>query len=594
MRLSGYWGGSFGFFSSKHRSVSMRNVVRNRSVAARRGVFTETEAPPIEVPDYNLGYGRVSGIESARGEISIPDQKNRISRWSEDQGLPVRKFYIDEGKSATNDKRPAFQKMVADIEQGKYRPRFIVAYDTSRLFRNRVDSELYERRLAKCGVSIATVTHTFPRTVPGVMSKNLMAELDQYIPMMTSVRVKETEIALAKQGFWPGGAPRYGIETYVVEKFGKKVRRKLRPRDNEAEIVRKVFDLSLNGDECSGPKGVIKIAEWLRINEIKTRRGSYFSPRTVHEMLTSRSYTGVYEWNYEAKDRPFVGGDEDKEVFTFHFEPVVDTDTFDRVQLKMQSQAKDWDQSCDTWVYQGSLLLRELTFCTCGGRLGLSSGTGKDGTVRRYYLCNRRKKFGRYDCAASRINELVLDKIVLGALKETVLDETRLGQLLKAWTEAEALEHAKQIEAGASIQAKADSAERELQRLLRLAKLDDDLASDPLFLKELSLARRGAAQARNKLAAIAKQSARSGEATPEQVAVFASMMRGILNGEDKERTKVYLRSLISRIEVGATEIRIFGDHGALGTLVSGKDAEIEAEDQENDSEVRTSVEEWCG
>ncbi len=256
----------------------------------------------------------------------------------------------------------------------------------------------------------------------------------------------------------------------------------------------------------------------------------------------------------------------------------------------MQSQAPV--QRNDTWVYQGSLLLREVAFCTCGGRLGLATGTGRDKTARRYYLCNRRKKLGKYECSAQRVNEEILDEIVVEALKETVLDEQRLGQVLQAWTEKEAIQHAKRIEAGAAVQAKADSADRALQSLLRLAKADDDLAADRLFLKELSLARMAAVQARNELAAVAGQNSGPGEVTPEQVAIFAKMMKGILDGDDKERTKLYLRTIIGRVEVGATEIGIFGNQEVLCNLITSGDSDVETESQDDDSEVRISMHDW--
>ncbi len=271
----------------------------------------------VAIRPHSLGYARVSGFQSARGEISIPDQKNRIVNWCTDRGHALRKMYVDEGKTATTDKRKGLQQMISDIEAGIYRPRYIVAYDTSRLFRNRVHSAQYENRLAKYGVSFISITQPFSQTVSGVLSKGLISELDQYIPMVTSVRVKETQIALAKQGFWPGGRTCFGVETYVVERFGKKVRRKLRPRESEAEIVRKMFDLSLNGSEFGGPAGVYKIAEWLRANEVTTRTGKYLSAQTVHSILTNKMYTGTYIWNFEAKERHFVEGDDDKEVFTF-------------------------------------------------------------------------------------------------------------------------------------------------------------------------------------------------------------------------------------------------------------------------------------
>jgi DNA invertase Pin-like site-specific DNA recombinase len=381
--------------------------------------------------------------------------------------------------------------MISDIESGKISVKHIVSYDLSRQFRNRTDLGNYENRMAEVGVTFICASQRFSSDLSGIMSRNIMAEFHTYIPMATSIRVKEAQIALAKQGFWPGGRPCYGIETYVVERFGKKVRRKLGPRSHEAAIVRKIFQLRLIGDAGSGPMGASRIAEWLVSKSIRTRSGAYFNNTIIHHMLTNPAYVGRYLWNVNAKDRSFVQGDEDKEVFEFKLEAIIDEETFYRVQKKLEEQ--DLCKGGDTWVYTSSLLLRELAYCTCGSRLGLATGTGSDGDQRRYYLCNRRKKLGKLVCTGKRINEDILDKTVVGAIREAVLDGERVGRLLKAWTEKEALAYSQRFQQGAEAQAKADRADREVQRLILLARGDDDLVTDPIFRQELSRAREAAA-----------------------------------------------------------------------------------------------------
>lgn len=571
----------------------MPTIRKRKSVGERRGEESGATALPVQPHDAGIpvfAYLRVSDIKSARGEISIPDQKERIIRWCEERKYTIIAFYVDLGRTATTDRRKEFRRMISDIETGKYRPIFIVSYDSSRLFRNRLDFGQYEKRLEEFGVTFLNTTQVYVKSVPGVMSRNLMAELDQYVPMITSVRVKEAQLALARQGFWPGGRPCFGIETYVVERFGKKVRRKLRPKKGDSDVVRKIFDLCLNGNEVMGPSGIMRITEWLFANQVKTQSGNNFTANTVHSILTNTSYTGKYIWNYEAKVRSFVEGDEDKEIFEFELEPVVDQATFDRVQLKMQGQAPQ--KGNDTWVHQGSLLLREIAYCPCGSRLGLATGTGNDGETRRYYLCNKRKKQGKFACDGERVNEQVLDAIVLGSLKETLLDQRRLGQLLRAWAEKEAMSRATRLEAGASTSARAASAEREFQRLLRLAKVDDDLAADQLFLNELSLARKAAVAARNDLAAITVSHSGPENITPEHIQVFSTMMCAVIDGGDRHRTKSYLRSIISKIEVDISTVRIFGDQEVLGELVSKKETAAIERVEGDDTMVRTSNEEW--
>lgn len=130
----------------------MTAIRKRRAADARRGIALSSEEMRAQPSNYVLAYARVSGKESAKGEISIPDQIDRISRWADSRGLTIKEIYTEKGRTATTDKRPSFKKMIHDVESSKYCPKFIVSYDNSRLFRNRVDSELYSNRMLSFGV----------------------------------------------------------------------------------------------------------------------------------------------------------------------------------------------------------------------------------------------------------------------------------------------------------------------------------------------------------------------------------------------------------------------------------------------------------
>ena len=59
-------------------------------------------------------YARVSTSKQAEKDLSIPDQLRQMREWCKRNGHAIGAEYIESGASATDDKRPEFQKMVAD------------------------------------------------------------------------------------------------------------------------------------------------------------------------------------------------------------------------------------------------------------------------------------------------------------------------------------------------------------------------------------------------------------------------------------------------------------------------------------------------
>ncbi|AMM26461.1 recombinase family protein [Variovorax sp. PAMC 28711] len=59
-------------------------------------------------------YARVSTTKQADKDLSIPDQLRQMRDWCQRNGQPIGKEYIEAGASATDDRRPEFQQMIAD------------------------------------------------------------------------------------------------------------------------------------------------------------------------------------------------------------------------------------------------------------------------------------------------------------------------------------------------------------------------------------------------------------------------------------------------------------------------------------------------
>src|ERR1700732_5266332 len=63
-------------------------------------------------------YLRVSTGRQAEHDLSIPDQRRQLLAYCEGKGWQVVSEYVEPGASATDDRRPEFQRMM-DAASGK-------------------------------------------------------------------------------------------------------------------------------------------------------------------------------------------------------------------------------------------------------------------------------------------------------------------------------------------------------------------------------------------------------------------------------------------------------------------------------------------
>ena len=90
--------------------------------------------------------------------MSIPDQRKQGESYCASRGYQLVETYVEPGASATNDRRPEFQKM---MEAGTVKPAafdVVVVHSFSRFFRDHFELEFYVRKLAKNGVRLVSRT----------------------------------------------------------------------------------------------------------------------------------------------------------------------------------------------------------------------------------------------------------------------------------------------------------------------------------------------------------------------------------------------------------------------------------------------------
>jgi hypothetical protein len=106
------------------------------TTGARRGLpQTGSGAAPASAARTAI-YLRVSTGRQAEHDLSIPDQRAQTEAWVAQRGWRVVAEYVEPGASATDDRRPQFQRMIERACDGENAIDVIVVHSFSRFFRD--------------------------------------------------------------------------------------------------------------------------------------------------------------------------------------------------------------------------------------------------------------------------------------------------------------------------------------------------------------------------------------------------------------------------------------------------------------------------
>lgn len=166
-------------------------------------------------------YCRLSQDDGLDGDSnSIQSQKSILQRFAEDHHFPSPCFYVDDGFSGGNFQRPAFQQMIADMENGGIG--IIVTKDLSRLGRNQLHTGLYiEERFPMFGVRYIAINDNVD--TENAESNDLMPFknlFNEWFIRDTSRKIRAVQKAKAERGERLGTRAPYG---YVKDLETKKL-----------------------------------------------------------------------------------------------------------------------------------------------------------------------------------------------------------------------------------------------------------------------------------------------------------------------------------------------------------------------------------
>lgn len=232
---------------------------------------------------------------------------------------------------------------------------------------------------------------------------DLLEGMAEYYSAELSQKVRRGLNETRRKGNFTGGYLLYGYYATGDEKTG----RKIHIDEEQVKYVRFIFE--------EYAKGRAVKAIWKDVNDMgATYRGKPLVLHTIHNMLQNEKYYGKYHYNDE----------EFNDIY-----PRIVSEDIESLVRQRQAFTRYGLVSKKT-VY----LLRNKLFCGyCGQKMTAQSGTAKNGTVNRYYMCTGRRAHN--GCEKTQVRKTILEDFVvditLKALNHDNVIETLADKLIE-------------------------------------------------------------------------------------------------------------------------------------------------------------------
>jgi DNA invertase Pin-like site-specific DNA recombinase len=488
-------------------------------IAAERDPFAPRRAAP---------YLRVSTGGQAAGVVSIPSQRDLTRRFCEAQGWAVIAEFVEPGASATDDRRPAFQRMLDEATSPDRRFEIICVHAFSRFYRNGAEMELTIRKLRKHGVEVVSVTQPTGDDPSQQMMRQMIGIFDEYTSRENGKNVIRAMRESARQGFWNGTTPPLGYRIVAAERRGSKVKKRLEIDPVEAELVRLIFRLYADGEGRSGPLGVKETTKWINEHGYRTRRGSSFGVGPLHRILKS-SYYATGKWPYGRRNSRTGGLHDPATIIEIKIPPIIPLDLLEKVHARL---ARNNPRVTPPRVVNGPTLLTLLATCASCGAGMTRTGTRRRDRSYSYYSCAGYHQKGKSVCRGRHVSMTKLDDLIVENVKERLFTPERLVTILESLFERQRAKNRAAADRRAALAGELASTNEKLNRLYRA--IEDGIVDLDAQLKERVDAlktRRDLAQA--SLDRIAAQANTRATITPDRLAAFSQLMREKIDTGDE-------------------------------------------------------------
>lgn len=418
-------------------------------------------------------YCRLSQDDGSLGESgSIQTQKAILTQYCQEHHMEIVDCYCDDGWSGTNFDRPAFQRMIGDIEAGRVNT--VIVKDLSRFGREYAQMGLYiEHYFEEKGVRFLSLAENIDSS-QGL--NNLVLPFTNVINSLyarqASEKTKAAHRARAKNGMFLGSRAPYGYQKDPND------RHHLIVDPEAAEVVKEIFRMFADGI------GYVRMTKILRERNILNPQ-AYFNQNNPDYYKHSDYWRKPFDWHatsvrailnnpvYLGKltfgktktkgffDKRRVATEEsDWIVVERTHEPLVSQELWDTVHQMMKARRRE-NSSGHVQPFAG------LVKCAgCGSSLNASYDKKKGKYTG--FSCWVYKNYGKQRCTSHAIGWQTLNRLVL----EDIRRNAQVAKLAAARYVGVLLRTKLEKEKGETVRA-----ERELKKAeKRIGELDKILA----------------------------------------------------------------------------------------------------------------------
>ena len=496
-------------------------------------------------------YIRYSSHRQAES-FSIEYQVSECTKFIELNDYELVDTYIDEAKSGKKTAgRDAFDSMIFDASQDKFDK--IIVFSFSRSFRNTRDALNYNHELnEKYGIVIQSVIEPIDMTNPhGKFSGTNLFAMHELQADIIAAHVKSGMYFAAQQGYYLGGFVPFGYELFETGEMTRgKARKKYRPNESEAELVKEMFDLYADGFSLNF------IQTSMKAKGIKGRRGDIIGQQTIARILKNAFYIGTREYS--------VKGYEPLKIENA-VPAIIDSETWHKVQAR-HSDNKLPQPRRTKRLYS---LTGKIICAKCGGHMfGTYKGDKRSNNWHyAYYHCANKKIKGT--CDALNVRKDQIDAYCLEQIKLHILNEESMRAISEQIASV----------AGDSSDEMREAQAKALKRKEKIAGILKDIRKD-VYEGEISreegkemTAEYEAELLELETSLYALNSALRSAITPEVVYLYLQELLSLYGSNNDELTKQIFDKLVDRIEVYDDRIELFlvvfpfahvGDNKPLG------------------------------
>lgn len=347
-------------------------------------------------------------------------------------------IFADEGITGTSArKRPEFLRMIRQCKQGKID--IVLTKSISRFARNTVDCLNYVRALKELGIAVIFEKENM---------NTLEIDSEILITMLGAFAQSESESISANVRWGIRQAMKEGKATIQYKYlYGYRKGDDSKPEiiPDQAEVVRKIYDLFLSGTPVRG------IQEYLNANSVPNINGeSKWARSAIDSILTNEKYCGdvllqkTYIDDCINKKVKKNTGQLPMYLVQNHHEGIISRETFDAAQAELARRSAGKSPSKKNAPtgrsrYSSKYALSDRLYCgECGTRYQRCTWRNRDGSKRIVWRCVSRVDYGNKYCHDSpTLDEEPLHRAILASINSTVKGKDSIIYNLKSAMEKE-------------------------------------------------------------------------------------------------------------------------------------------------------------